>query len=1081
MMGTWTPGPGPTDGPDVFFGDETGETVSGGLGDDILNGFGGNDVLNGDDGYDQIRGGTGDDTLSGGANIDELTGGDGNDLLFGGEGDDRLISGSSAGVNNDTYNGGAGNDDIIFGVTDVVGISGVITVDGGDGFDVLQSTHPSSRVTFNAGSSVSNVEALYLDGQFILDFSVIASIPAIWGNGGALIMRQSGVWDLSSFSFPESFTYNSNVGASTFVSGASLSIIGAGGNDTITMPTAAGARAFIFGAEGDDTLTGSGADDIMSGDQGNDIVHGGGGNDEIGLFGGGTDVIFGGEGNDTFYFRGDNFPNYGAVPANTPLVAMVDGGSGDDTLIITQGVIGAGTSFTGVETTRITHTSNGPITMAPGTLPTTGTLICEDARLVHSSGGTTDFSAMDIPMAAGRLMTFTGSSGNDTFIWSPTTQTPLVANGGVGSDDIRGGAGNDQLYAGAGLGTDILTGGDGDDLLVGAPGATAFNGGAGVDTVNYVFEGSVFGVYIRLDNQALTAGVSLGDTFSGVEIIIVGNGNDTIYGDAQANEFHGGNGNDTFFGGDGDDRLYGDSGDDTLHGGAGNDVLVGSYRLFGDDGDDLLIGGFLTSMDGGDGNDTADIGLAVGGLDMATASNLVSIENIIASGEVRGDANANVLTGYNSDDRFEGRRGADSINGAGGSDTLLFTSATQGVIVDLAAGTSWDGFETDTLVSIENIEGTAFDDQFVGNDADNTFTGFAGADSISGGNGSDTVVYRDSTAGVTIDLLNGVGSGGSAEGDTFQSIENIFGSAYNDIFYATAADNYFNGYLGFDTVSYEFAAQGVLVQVDIITAWDGTSEDDFVSIESFIGSAFNDTILGSTSNEANTYVGGGGDDILQGGNGGDVLDGGAGIDTAAYGQGAIFGGVVASLMDPSSNTGFAAGDVYISIENLSGSVSADTLTGDSAANVLSGFGGADVLTGLGGADVLDGGLDADTMIGGDGDDTYIVDNAGDVTSETSALGGTDTVQSSVTRTLNANIENLILTGVAAINGFGNVLNNTITGNSAANQLNGFDGNDILDGGAGADNMFGGNGDDTYYVDHAGDQTTEVSALAASIR
>ncbi|MEQ1811880.1 MAG: hypothetical protein ABL889_18270 [Terricaulis sp.] len=77
-------------------------------------------------------------------------------------------------------------------MTDAVGIAGVTTIDGGEGFDVLQSIHPNSQITFNVGSSVTNVEALYLDGQFALDISLIASIPTIWGNGGALIMRQAG-------------------------------------------------------------------------------------------------------------------------------------------------------------------------------------------------------------------------------------------------------------------------------------------------------------------------------------------------------------------------------------------------------------------------------------------------------------------------------------------------------------------------------------------------------------------------------------------------------------------------------------------------------------------------------------------------------------------------------------------------------------------------------------------------------------------------------------------------------------------------------------------------------------------------
>ena len=104
------------------------------------------------------------------------------------------------------------------------------------------------------------------------------------------------------------------------------------------------------------------------------------------------------------------------------------------------------------------------------------------------------------------------------------------------------------------------------------------------------------------------------------------------------------------------------------------------------------------------------------------------------------------------------------------------------------------------------------------------------------------------------------------------------------------------------------------------------------------------------------------------------------------------------------------------------------------------------------------------MAGGLGDDTYVVDNTGDVVTE-AAGGGTDTVQSSVTHTLGAELENLVLTGAAAINGTGNALNNRSPATRAAN---------ILNGGAGADTMAGGLGNDTYVVDNAGDVVTEAA-------
>ena len=160
------------------------------------------------------------------------------------------------------------------------------------------------------------------------------------------------------------------------------------------------------------------------------------------------------------------------------------------------------------------------------------------------------------------------------------------------------------------------------------------------------------------------------------------------------------------------------------------------------------------------------------------------------------------------------------------------------------------------------------------------------------------------------------------------------------------------------------------------------------------------------------------------------------------------------------------------IENAAGGSGNDEITGNAVSNTLNGGGGAD------------------TMIGGAGNDTYYVDSVGDRVHETTTVGGTanaggtDTIISAVSFNLAAStgvsfVENLMLRGTAAINGWGNSLHNWLSGNSAKNTLSGGGGNDRLNGGAGADTMIGGAGNDTYYVDSVGDRVHETTTVGGT--
>ncbi|CAN7295177.1 family 16 glycosylhydrolase [Phenylobacterium sp. LjRoot225] len=210
--------------------------------------------------------------------------------------------------------------------------------------------------------------------------------------------------------------------------------------------------------------------------------------------------------------------------------------------------------------------------------------------------------------------------------------------------------------------------------------------------------------------------------------------------------------------------------------------------------------------------------------------------------------------------------------------------------------------------------------------------------------------------------------------------------------------------------------------------------------------------------------GGSGADTLSGTAGAETLTGGAGNDTYTVGTGdtvveAANGG--ADTINTSISYALGA-----NVENL-------TLTGSSAIN---GTGNSlnNVITGNSAANVLTGGGGVDTLVGGAGDDSYVLNSASDTVIE-NAGGGTDTVNIGSTYVLTANVENLILTGSAAIAGTGNALNNSMVGNGAANTLTGLAGNDTLNGGAGIDRLVGGTGNDLYVLGFDADAVVEAAS------
>ncbi|MFC7476243.1 right-handed parallel beta-helix repeat-containing protein [Dankookia sp. GCM10030260] len=243
-----------------------------------------------------------------------------------------------------------------------------------------------------------------------------------------------------------------------------------------------------------------------------------------------------------------------------------------------------------------------------------------------------------------------------------------------------------------------------------------------------------------------------------------------------------------------------------------------------------------------------------------------------------------------------------------------------------------------------------------------------------------------------------------------------------------------------------------------------------------IGTSRKDALTGSATNDL--IQGMGGNDQLSGLAGDDTLDGGSGSDTLIGGLGNDLY-VVNSLDDVVRESAGQGVDKVVTSVTYTLSAEVENLllngtagiggTGNALANAITGNGGANLLTGGAGNDSLDGSAGADTLVGGTGDDRYIIDNAGDVVRE-SAGQGTDTVVSTVSYTLGANMERLSLEGTAGIGGTGNALANAITGNGGANLLSGGGGDDTLSGGAsndtlaggvGVDRLTGGTGDDRF--------------------
>lgn len=802
--------------------------------------------------------------------------------------------------------------------------------------------------------------------------------------------------------------------------------------------------AAMTGGNGADTLTGGDGADLLIGGAGNDFLNGGQGSDVL-MDGVGSDSLQGGAGADLFVMAAD-----GATDR------ILDFQVGIDRLDLSAwGRIHSTSAVQLVATTSGLRISFGN----------------EVLEIVSSNG-------LAIQPHLLRLADLVP-------LWR---QLPTMADA-------------DGWFRGSSA-SEMLLGGSYSDSFFGSGGADTIDGGSGVDRVDY--SGLDAGKQIILDLLAAAEVGWVTDRLTDIENVVASEFADRVIGNSALNSLFGRSGDDYLRGWAGNDRLFGEDGNDVLLGDEGSDSLAGG------DGDDFLRGGQGTdTLDGGAGLDTASYATASLGVRVylapelahanrgeAAGDTLTGIENVNGSAYndiLRGDDNANKLTGGNGDDsligdgeadRLEGQEGDDSLYGGSGDDLLLggdgadyldggagrdmvsYLGASQGALVDLSNAALNSGAAAgDVLHLVEIVLGSehadtlrgasdrdllwgeAGNDRIEGRDGFDTLYGQAGDDSLYGGSGNDLlrggpgadfhdggagidwVLYNDATEGVLADLGVPANGQGEAAGDTYQNVENMLGSFLNDTLRGDDAKNFLYGLLGDDLL-------------------EGRGGDDRLH-----GLDGNDTMLG-----------GAGDDSLRGGTGADALFGADGIDWADYID--ATSGIVADLLTPGGNTGIAAGDTYDGIEGIIGSHHSDTLRATNGDDFLYGYFGNDVLHGRDGDDYLLGHQGADSLFGGGGDDTLRGGTGADLLD---GGDGDDLVSyASASNSIRVDLANASANSgegagdvfVSIENLQGSAFNDTLSGDAQNNRLEGLAGNDRLDGRAGNDWLTGMEGNDT---------------------
>ncbi|NOS76641.1 MAG: hypothetical protein HOP35_01715 [Nitrospira sp.] len=1008
----------------------------------------------------------------------EVFANDGNNLIRTASTDDNVF----AGAGNDTVLAGVGNDQVTGGL-------GTDSLSGGAGQDTY---------FFNAGDGRDTIIDAAGEGNRLIFGQGISSgdLSLSRGQGQALVLSTGNAGDQLTFS------------DTTGQGGSPVDTFELSGGSTLTFADLLARGVRIDGTDGADVIDGtasvdlifaSGGDDVVRAGDGNDVLHGEGGNDslegqagnDVLVGGAGDDQLLGGAGDDTYQFNiGDGIDSISdVIDINESNQVTFGSGLTPESLKLTtvfgQVLVQPGSAFEGVFVG-----ANGSDVLGEHAVD----------RFEFADG--TILSYADL---VARGFDLDGTEFDDFLVGTNVVDR---FRGGAGNDRLEGGEGNDTYFFNVGDGQDLI-----DDLTLrtsggGGEGEGEGEGGGGTPIVTAEVNRLVFGPGITANNLSLEVRDDPFDSSRSLLVIKTGTGQDEIvltgfdrsdvFGPRAIEEVQLSDGSSLTYeqllargfdlaGTDQDDRIVGTSLVDRIAAGAGHDtVRAGS-------GDDTLDGGAGNDqLVGGQGSDTYLFGPGSGQDTIIDSQG--SLDTIRMAPEV---APSDVVATRNNNDLVL------SLNG--GVDrltvSLYFLAAPfQVERVQFADGTVWDQVFIENLMQPaitgtggpDSLIGTSGDDRLLGLSGDDQLTGVAGndrldggtgADQLAGGAGDDTYIVDDAGDVVTEFVNEGHDTVLSAVSTQLSAhVENLTltgnaaingsGNELENVLIGNSAANVLAGGVGNDTY--------VVSVGDTVVENDGEGTD---TVEAGVSTTLGAHVENLTLTGSASMVGTGNalDNVLQADGSISVLAGGDGNDT--YLMGADGGDdILVETATGGIDTVIAAHDYRLPdhIENLT---LLDPRVPDFANFSLvpyapygpswvrlAGYGNGLNNTLIGGRanNLLDGGLGADTLAGGAGDDTYIVDHIGDVASEL-ANEGTDTVESSVTYTLSANVENLVLTGTGAVDATGNALNNDIRGNAASN---------ILDGGAGDDSLQGNGGADTYLFGRGSGRDLVFDASAA---